>query len=79
MTETKWQRERHVWVRGLSEPELQRVIAAVNESSSLDENEGDHAERRDAVEWLLSRGERGYDWGIPAVAGEDVGLWPKDG
>lgn len=75
MAETRWQRERLDWVRRLSTGDLQRVLAEVNARSYLDENEGDHTERREAIEWLLSRGERGDDWGIPPGAASRIGLW----
>lgn len=78
MTETKWERERLGWVQALANDELLAVIAAVNADSHLDENEGDRTERRDAVEWLVSRGARGYDWGIPAAHGETLGLRPSE-
>jgi hypothetical protein len=77
MAETRWQRERQGWVKDLSDEELQRVVASVNASSYLDENEGDRTERREAIEWLLSRGERGDDWGIPAQPARELGLWAE--
>lgn len=71
-----WMRYRDGWVSDLSDADLLRVVARVSEKSVLDENEGDRTERREAIEWLVSRGERGADWGIPPGAAEELGLWP---
>lgn len=57
---------------------LVNVVYEVIKDYDLDENAGDWTERAQTIEWLVTRGEKGKEWGHAAQPARLVGGWSNE-